>query len=83
MCPQSSSDKLEGRQTPALTPALSPRRGRNARRLNREPADEFNMSLSKNQAAHYCRSLSPGERVGVRASVPQTLSKSAIVNRKS
>ena len=55
--------------TSALTPALSPRRGRNVRRLLRKPATGFIGWSPEILKARNCRSLSPGERAGERADV--------------
>ena len=55
--------------TTALTPALSPRRGRILRRLSRIAAVEFAGHSSENQTARDCHPLSPGEMAGVRAGV--------------
>ena len=57
----------------ALTPALSPRRGRIIRRLTQGRVTENgSTTLEQIRAASGC-SLSPGERVGVRAGVPSQL----------
>ncbi len=55
--------------TPALTPALSPRSGRNARRLFRKPTTGFAGRPHEKPEARAGCSLSPGERAGVRADV--------------
>jgi len=55
--------------TSALTPALSPRRGRIVRRCSeRREAEVARSAFGKDGVADRC-SLSPGERVRVRASV--------------
>ncbi len=59
--------------TTALTPALSPRRGRILHRLTRKSEAGFARRTSENLNANNCHPLSPGERAGVRASVNTNL----------
>ena len=51
--------------TLALTPALSPKRGRILRRLSHKPATGFAGRSSENQSTRDCHPLSPRERAGV------------------
>jgi hypothetical protein len=55
--------------TTALTPALSPRRGRIVRRFTRCRVSVKSPATSEQHEAANCCSLSSGERVRVRASV--------------